>query len=477
VATLDPAAAPPGTAGSDPAGLRLFTLTWPILLELLLFMLMGTADTLMLSGVSDAAASAVGVANHLVFVCILMMEVVSHGGAIVVSQYLGARRGAEAGRIAALALTLNLLLGFVMSAAMALFGGAVLRAMNLQGEVLAHAEGYLSVVGGFLFLQALINAFSGLLRTYGFTRQSMLVALGMNVLHVGGNAALIFGGLGLPALGVQGAALSTVASRAVAVGVFAWSFRKLLAEPPPLSAFFTLSREHVRKILKVGVPSAVETVTYHLCQTVFIYYVTFLGPAALASRQYAMAVSHYVFLFSLAVGMGTSVVVGRLVGAGRPEEAYRRALQSLKWSVGVTVAVDALVILFREPLVRLFTADAEVLVLTSRVLLLSMLLETGRAFNLVLVNALRASGDAAFPLAMGFLSMAAMSVPLGYVLALKLHLGLAGVWLAIAADEWTRGLAMWARWRGRAWQRKALVTPQAPGAAGPEAAVAVAVGG
>lgn len=437
----------------------LFQLTWPLFLEILLFMLMGTADTLMLSGISDDAVSAVGVVNQYLFISILIMEVVSNGASIVVAQYIGARRLREASRIAAVSITLNFMLGAGVSAFMLLFGDTILSRMNLHGEVLSQARTYMGIVGGFLFLQALINVFSSLIRTYGFTKQSMFVSMGMNVVHILGNYLLIFGHFGAPELGVAGAALSTVLSRGLALGVFVWMLYRVMEVRMTPRDLVTFSKEYVRKVLTVGVPSAVEQITYHSCQAVFLYYVTFLGSVALASRQYAMAISHYIFLFSLAIGIGTSIIVGRLVGAERKEEAYRRVMKSLKWSVAITLLVDVIAVLLRKPLVGLFTQNPDIIALTAQVMVLSLLLESGRSFNLVLVNALRAAGDARFTVFMGFASMVCMSLSLGYFLVFKLNLGLAGVWLAVAADEWTRGLVYWNRWRSRVWEKQSLVTP------------------
>jgi len=446
-------------SGAEQPGLGLFRLAWPIFFEFLLFMLMGTADTLMLSGVSDDAVSAVGVVNQYMFLCILLMEVISHGAAIVVSQYLGARRKQEAARIAALSITLNLLLGLMVSAFLLLFGNAILGRMNLQGQVLAYAKTYMGVVGGFLFIQALLNGFSSLLRTYGFTKQSMFVSLGMNVLHIAANYALIFGHLGAPELGVTGAAISSVTSRAIALVVFVWMLYRVMDVRMVPRDYVTFSKDYILKMLKVGVPSAFETLMYHACQTVFLYYVTFLGSVALASRQYANSISQYIFLFSLATGVGTSILIGRLVGAGRTEDAYRQALKSVKWGLAITVLVDVTVILLREPLVGLFTDNADIIRLSGQVIVVGFLLETGRNFNLVLVHSLRAAGDARFTLYIGFFSMVCMSVPLGYFLVFRMNMGLAGVWFAVAADEWTRGIAMSLRWRSRVWERQSLVSP------------------
>ena len=446
-------------AAPAPVKLGLFRLTWPLFLEFLLFMLMGTADTLMLSGVSDDAVAAVGVGHQYLFLCILVMEFISHGAGIVVAQYLGAQRQEEAARIAALAITLNLAMGLVISAALYGGGYTLLERMNLPAGVLGQAVLYLRLVGGFLFLQALINIVSSLLRVYGFTRESMFISLGMNVLHIGGNYLLIFGHGGLPALGVTGAAVSTILSRGAALVAFFWTLYRVMDVRMARADYTRFSRDYIRKILQMGIPSAIESVTYHGCQTIFLYYATLLGTAALAARQYAQSISQYVYLFSLAVGLGTSIIVGRLVGAGRPDEAFHRVRTSLLWSLAITVVVDLVAIAFRVPLVSLFTRNPDVLALATQVMVLSLLLETGRAFNLVLVNALRAAGDANFTVAVSLGSMLCMSVPPGYLLAVKLGLGLAGIWLAVAADEWTRGLTYWARWRRRAWEKHALVTP------------------
>ena len=444
--------------GHPPMGL--FRLTWPIFLELLLFLLMGTADTLMLSGISDDAVAGVGVVTQWIFVCTLIMGVISHGASIIIAQYLGARRKREAARLVALSLTLNFLLGLASSTGLLLFGSTLLGHMNLEGQVLVHARTYVGIAGGFLFLQALINICSSILRTYGLTKQSMFISIGMNVLHVLGNYLLISGHFGFPRMEVAGAAISNVVSRSIALAVFVWTLYRVMEVRMTPRDYVTFSKEFIRKILKVGIPSAVEQLTYHCCQAVFLYYVSFLGSAAIASRQYAMVIAQFVFLCCLAIGFGTAIVVGHLVGANRTEDAYRQVLRSVKWSVTCSVLMDGAAILFREPLAGLFTENAEIIHLTTQLIVLSLLHESGRSFNLVLVHALRAAGDSSFIASMGFISMACMSLPLGYFLVFRLNLGLPGIWLALAADEWLRGLVFSFRWRSRAWARRAFVTPR-----------------
>ncbi|TYR80651.1 MATE family efflux transporter [Priestia megaterium] len=442
--------------------LNLFFLTWPIFLEVFLFMLMGIADTFMLSALSDDAVSGVGAANQYLHIAILVLEVIGNGAAIVVAQYIGSKRYVEAAKISALAVTLNLVVGLVISAGFLLFARSMMAAMNLQGEVLVYAQNYLAIVGGAIFLQAIINSLAAIIRVHGFTKQAMFVSFGMNVFHIVGNYVLIFGKFGFPELGVQGAAISTVVSRFLALIVFFWLLYQIMEYKVKFQYYISLSKEYVAKILKIGLPSAFEQVMYQGCQIVFLYYATYLGAESLAARQYATNISMFIYLFAIAIGIGTSIIVGRLVGANEKDEAYSRVWKSVKWALCVTLLMVILVISFRTQLMNLFTDNPKVITLGATVLVLSVILETGRTMNIVFINSLRAAGDAKYPLLIGLFSMVLMSLPLGYFFVFHLDMGLAGIWLAIAADEWTRAVIMFFRWKSRTWENYALVNHEVP---------------
>ncbi|GLC89492.1 MATE family efflux transporter [Lysinibacillus piscis] len=439
--------------------LSLFHLTWPIFLEVFLFMLMGLADTFMLSALSDNAVAGVGTANQYIHIAILILEVVGNGAAIVVAQYIGSKRFIEAAKISALAITMNIVLGILMSALFLIFSGHLMKMMNLKGEVLQYAQSYLVIIGSFIFLQAIINALAAIIRVHGWTKQTMYVSLGMNVLHVVLNYGLIFGNLGLPQLGVQGAAISSVISRGVAVLIFFWLLYQALEVKIKLHNYFTYSKDYVRKILNIGLPSAFEQVLYQFCQIVFLYYATYIGAETLAARQYAMNISMFTYLFAIAIGMGTAIIIGRYVGAGQKDEAYQQVWKSVRSAFIFTLSLVAVVTIFRKQLMGVFTDNPEVIAIGASVLVLSVLLETGRTMNIVIINSLRASGDARFPVKIGFLSMVCMSLPLGYLFVFVLDWGLVGIWLAISADEWLRSIIMYFRWKSRKWERYALVSP------------------
>ena len=438
--------------------LSLFKLTWPIFLELFLFMLMGLADTFMLSAVSDDAVAGVGAANQYIQISILILGVIGTGASIVVSQYLGSKLELEAAKISALSVTLNLFVGLIISTFFVAFSGQIMTFMNLEDDVLIFAKNYLAIVGGFIFFQALITSLSSIIRVQGWTKQTMYVSLGMNVLHVILNYVLIFGHFGAPALGVEGAAISSVISRALAAIVFFWLLYQALDVKIELRYYYTFSKEYIKKVLQIGIPSAFEQVLYQTCQIVFLYYVTYIGATSLAARQYAVNISMFTYLFAIAIGMGTAILIGRHVGAGEQDIAYKRVWFSVKMALVFTVVMVAIVTIFRESLMRIFTTNEEIIAIGASVLILSILLETGRTINITIINSLRAAGDARYPVKIGFISMICISLSLGYVFVFVMDLGLVGVWLAIAADEWIRAILVLFRWKSRKWERYAIVS-------------------
>ncbi|MCZ4149411.1 MATE family efflux transporter, partial [Escherichia coli] len=172
-----------------------------------------------------------------------------------------------------------------------------------------------------------------------------------------------------------GAAISTVISRFTCLLLFFWLLYRVTEVRVEFKFYLQFTKNYVAKILKIGIPSAVEQIMYHSCQLVFLFYATFLGAEALASRQYASNISSYIYLFSMAIGMGTAIMVGRFVGAKDHESAYQRVWKSVKWAMIATIAVDLVVITFRVPLVGIFTDNPEVIRIAAQVILLSIVLE------------------------------------------------------------------------------------------------------
>ena len=156
--------------------MTLWGLLWPMLIETVLFMMLGMVDVFILSRFDDLAASSVNTANQAVSVVTIVFTVISGAGGILITQYLGAEKRKEASRTAALSIVLQLVTGLAVSAVLLIFSGPVLELIGAKGNVLEFAGQYLSIVGGFLFLQALLSSMAVIIRSHGKTKLPMLVA-------------------------------------------------------------------------------------------------------------------------------------------------------------------------------------------------------------------------------------------------------------------------------------------------------------
>jgi putative MATE family efflux protein len=434
----------------------LFVITWPIFIELFLHIATGSIDVFMLSRVSDEAVAAVGVANQILYMCIILFGFVSMGTTVVVAQYVGAQKHADASQVAAISITLNLFFGLLVGTSLVLFDTWILSLFRLDESLLAYGEVYLNIVGGALFFEALLLTASAAIRSYGFTRDVMLVILGINVLNIIGNYLLIFGSFGFPELGVTGAALSTAVCRFIGLVVMFILLYKRLPERIRSTDYWRIRLHNLRNILRVGIPAGGEHLSWQTSQMVIIGFITLLGTTALTTHIYTFQLLLFIMLFGIAVGQGTEIIIGQMIGAGKKEEAYHRMFDSLKWSLVITLLMVILFVAFRHQLYDLFTDDRQIIATGAMLLLITIILEPGRTFNLVIINSLRAAGDTKFPVFIGILSMWGISVPLAYLFGITLEFGLLGIYMAFVIDEWLRGILMFFRWKKRSWQQLSL---------------------
>ncbi|AHL70916.1 MULTISPECIES: MATE family efflux transporter [Bacillus] len=438
-------------AKSEKSHPSLFALTWPIFIEISLYMLMGSADTLMLSQYSDNSVAAVGVSNQLLNLLIVMFSFITTGTTIVIAQLLGASRKQEATQVAYVSLGTNFLISFVISLLMFVLAVPILHMMGLSSELMPDATVFLQIVGLLSFIQALIMTYSAILKSYGFTRDTMYVTIGMNLLNVAGNYLVIFGPFGFPVLGVMGVALSTSFARLIGLTAMILIVRHRIGLQFSFKRMFYIQRTHLKKLLKIGIPSAGEQLSYNGSQMIITLFITFMGTQALAAKVYTQNLMMFIMLFGAAISQGTQILIGRLIGAKEFDAAYRRCMKSLYLAIAISLLSSTALSLSSTHLLTFFTSNSEIIQIASLLLILTIILEPGRSFNMVIINSLRAAGDAKFPVYMAMISMWGIGLPIAYLLGIQLEMGLIGVWISFIVDEWVRGIFMYRRWRSRVW--------------------------
>ncbi len=439
--------------------LRLFHLAWPIFIETALFMLLGFVDVFVLSRYDDLAASSVNTANQAVSIITIVFTVISGASAVLISQYLGAGKRVNASRIAALSIVFNLVTGLAASIIILVFSKNILSFIGARGKVLEFSSMYLSVVGGFLFLQAVMSSMAVIVRNHGLTKISMYVTVGMNLINTTLDIVFVLGLFGLPKMGVMGVAAATTFSRILGTAVLAFFLFKKVESPSIFKLLKPFPFSDVHDMIKIGVPSALETFLYNLSQLVITSIVlNYLSEAELITKTYVNNITMFFYIFSVSIGQASQIITGHLVGAGKTDEAYSRGLKSYRYALAITFAIALTGVLFRYQLIGIFTADGEVINLGVNILLINLALEFGRTTNLVLIACLRGSGDVLYPTGCAIFSMWAISVAGSYLLAVVSGMGIYGLWIALAADECFRGIMMIIRWKGGKWKTKRVVT-------------------
>jgi len=437
------------------AKVSLIGIAWPIFVEQTLRILIGVVDTFMVSHVSDGAVAALGVANQVIILFLLAFNFIGIGTSVVVTHHLGARDRAGADSIATNAIAVNTWLGAAFSAAVYFLALPMLGIMQLPPNLMEYALPFLTLMGGTLFMESMNISIAAVLRAHHHTRDAMLVVVGQNILNVIGNSITLFGLLGCPPLGVLGVALSGIISRTVAcVALWILLDYRIHLRLRALD-FVSISWGKVRRILHIGLPAAGEQLCYWTAFMLVTTFIARMGSRSLAIQSYTLQIQRFAMLFSFAIGLGTEIIIGHLVGAGRFEEAYHRLLSSLRTGLMIVTGVIIAIAASGPFLLRSFTHDAAIISGGVLLLRIAILLEPGRVFNVIVISSLRATGDVGFPIQMAVFSMWCVWVPLAWLLGLKLGLGLAGIWISMLTDEWLRGLLMYRRWKSRKWMKHA----------------------
>lgn len=427
-------------------------LFWPTFIELLFFMLMGTIDTLMLSNFSDYAVGSVGNANTLIQLFAVLFLVISNGVAVLVSQYLGAKQEKIAFRVIGTGLVINILVGITLSMTLVLSSDVLLNLVNTKPEIFTDSKTYLQMISLSLIFVAASNVMTATLRSYQHPKYITYIVITANVLNIIGNYTLIYGHFGLPRLGVYGAALSTLIVRGLMMIAYAFLLRKIIHIK---ISNLRLDIAQAKQILKIGLPSALESWTYTIMQAVILSMINGLGSHYTIARTYINTVFAYIYIFSLAFASANAVLTGYNVGKRNYEKAYHDTMKITRISFMIVTGVTLLVNLFSRSIFGIFTDNQEILNIATRVLWLAIPLEFGRGLNLIIIQSLRAASDTTIPLVMALISMLGIAIPFAYLFGVYLGFGLFGIYIAYAMDEVIRGLVMLYRWISKKWTNKA----------------------
>ena len=401
---------------------QLTALLLPLIAEQALSVTIGLADTLMVSSVGEAAVSGVSLVDTFNTLMIQIMTALATGGAVVVVGRHAILRG--------------------------IFG-------SIDADVMKYAETYFLLSALSYPFIGLYNAGAALFRAQGNSKISMMSSLVMNVVNIGGNAILIFGFK----MGVMGAALASLVSRAVACCAVLF----LLQKPDCMLRVTGLSAlkpngKLIRRILRVGIPAGIENGMFQIGKLSVASLTSTLGTAAIAANAVANTTSTFLNIPASAVGMAVLTVVGQCLGAGEKEQAVWYARRLLLAYCGAWVMNLSAFFFADRWALSWFSLSPEAS---------AMALEVMMWFNIVslffwpssftLPNILRSAGDASFTMTVSIVSMWVFRVGFCYLWVLKMGGGLLSIWMGMYLDWAFRSICFTVRFvRGKWLEQKVI---------------------
>ena len=436
----------------------LVALLLPLIAEQALSVTIGLADTLMVSSVGEAAVSGVSLVDSFNTLMIQVMSALATGGAVVTSQYIGHREPKNAKAAAAQILFVLASFSLVVAAVVVVGRHAILRGIfgSIDADVMRYAETYFLLSALSYPFIGLYNAGAALFRAQGNSKISMLSSLVMNVVNIGGNAVLIYGFK----MGVMGAALASLVSRAIAC----FAVLYLLQKPDcplrvdGLRALAPKARL-IRQILRVGIPAGIENGMFQIGKLSVSSLTSTLGTAAIAANAVANTTTTFLNIPANAVGMAALTVVGQCLGAGEKEQAvyYSRRLLLTAYCGAWVMNLSAFLFANRF-VISLFNLSPEAQTMALQVMVW---------FNFVslffwpssftLPNILRAAGDARFTMAVSILSMWVFRVGFCYVMVLGFHGRLLSIWMGMFLDWVFRSLCFFVRFARGRWMEQSVI--------------------
>jgi putative MATE family efflux protein len=431
---------------------QVVVLGWPLLLELSLGVAVSFAGTASAGQLSNQHAAAFALTNQVVATLFVLFRVLGAGISVVVAQHLGAQQAQSAQRIARAAVRVSFIVGALLAIIGSVGAPYFLSWFTTDQTIFELAIPFLQLIGWGLMLDATIAALFAVLRAYLYARTNLAFTVVMHCIHLAIAITL------MPSIGLMGFAVGLLLSRfVVLIGLF-YAMQRQLKIDLLLRDNWVQTKRALNDILHIGLPAAAENIGYRMAFIFSVFVLSQWGSQAIATHAYVFQFNMAVLLCGLAIGLTTEVLIGRLIGAGKLRNADQMLKQSLALGLILSFLISSLVAVFGPWLLTIFTSDPAIIREASKLLWISIALETGRTFNIVVINALRGTGDARFPVMAGITSMVVVLAGCSWFFGQQLGWGLTGLWIAYAADEWVRGLIMWARWKNLGWLKHARST-------------------
>lgn len=432
---------------------KLFTkeykdLFWPLLVEQIFLTLIGNFNVFLFSLFNDQMVAAIGISDQLLNIFAMITNIVVLGASILIIQNAEKSRMAYVKSILKESIILNVIIAILIVIAVFLFNRDLLMLMQTPRELLDETSIYIRIVSVSIIFLAMTSLMLGALRAFGFVKVAVKVSVINTLLVILGNSLIVIFNLG----GISYIALATLVSRLLGMLLTLFTLKKNIAEIFDFKGGFRkipLKKE----ILSLGIPSAMEQISYNFSQTIITAIIASLGTIAVSSKIYTQTITSFIFSIGVAAGVSGNLVIGNFYRNKDFQKIKDFGVINANRISLIAAGVNLILALLGRFLVSIFTKDPEITSIVSQLLFFQILLDPMRVANEILVNSLNVLKDVKFPVVVGIITTYALVIPFSYLFVSKLGMGLRAVWIIFILDEVLRRLLFTIRFKSGKWMR------------------------
>ncbi len=433
---------------------RAIILAYPVVIGQLGFILMAVVDSLMVGRLGAAPLAAASLANSLVLLIYIIGIGVSFAVSPLVAIAHGAGKNEECGTLFRQSLIVNMLLSIVLLAVI-LIAISMIGFLNQPDDVVELAPSYAALIAISIVPMSIFQTFKQYIEGLAVMKPSMIVVLLANIVNAFFNWVLIFGNLGFPALGLDGAGYATIFSRLFMAGSI--MFFVLRSERfKAFGAYFNFKEfdlNIIKKILRLGLPSGFQYFFEVGAFSLAVIMVGWLGTDQLAAHQIVISLASISFMAALGISISGSIRVGNAVGRSDVSDTRRAGFSAVMLAAFFMAFCGIIFITFKQFLPTLYISDVNVISIASTLLIVAALFQISDGIQAVGIGILRGLTDVKIPTAITFFAYWVLGLPIGYVLGFNYDLQVVGVWIGLLIGLTTSAILLMIRFNIKSKER------------------------
>lgn len=437
---------------------RVITIALPVAVQQLISTSVNFVDTIMIGRLGEYSIAAVGLSNKIFFLYILVLFGLTSGGSIFISQFWGKKEEENISKTTALITFFSLIASVIFLIPSLFFTEFTLQILTPDYNVVSLGKNYLPLMS----LSFPILAFSLVFETVLKATEKTIIPMYTSMIAMGSNIFLnyifIFGKLGLPVMGVKGAALGTLFARIIQlIIIFSIIYFKKHHGTFSINDIKQISFKYIKHFLKVTIPTTAQEFFWALGFTTYAIIYSYMGTNIIAARSVMETIENVAFTILIAVSNATAILVGKDLGASLFDRAIQTAKRLLILNTLLAILMGIGILIIRNPILIFFNVSEEVKILIRQVLLITAFFIPIKTINLMnVVGILRAGGDTKFSFLIELFTLWGFGIPIAFITGIILGFSFPVVYLFTLGEECLKAIIMLKRYRSKKWAKNVV---------------------